>query len=109
MHIEPSKPVDRILVRFFVFILKCKVKSSTVKRVHLNLKELFYFQIKFTLLHKGAHENVYKPLLGLNNFSVDACSYLGGSTASILLDMFVKDIKRFGNFYHPCPFSVDIQ
>lgn len=34
------------------------------------------------------------------------CGYLRGAQQSGLMDIIVKDIKKYGNIFHACPFSV---
>lgn len=44
--------------------------------------------------------------MGLHNVTIDLCRYMKGSLQSSLLDMTIKDVKRYGNIFHQCPFTV---
>lgn len=48
----------------------------------------------------------YVPFRGLKNINLDLCAYLGGALESLIIDLFIGDIKKFSNMYHSCPFSV---
>lgn len=64
------------------------------------------FQVKVSLFQKKHNEQKYRIFLGLNNVTVDLCGYLKGAQQSGLMDIIVKDIKKYGNVFHACPFSV---
>lgn len=65
-----------------------------------------FLQIRVSLLLRNDHEFSYRPFLGISNYSVDICAYNSGRLASILMDMVISDVKKYTNFFRPCPISV---
>lgn len=63
-------------------------------------------QIRISLLHKKNNEPKYRAFLGLRNVTIDLCRYLRGTSQSALMDSIIKNVKQFGNVFHPCPFKV---
>ena len=59
-----------------------------------------------SIYRRAAAEIKYKPYLGIHNITLDVCGYLGGKTPSMLADMLYKDIRKYSNIFHSCPFSV---
>lgn len=48
----------------------------------------------------------FAPVMGARNISIDICRYLNGSIGSTLLDLILKDMKKYTNFFHSCPYTV---
>lgn len=95
MSAQTTQPLDSLLVRDLDIILPIYP--------HLIFH---FFQIRITLLHRKADEPKLRVFLGLRNVTVDLCRYLKGTFQSNLMDVVIKDVKKFGNIFHPCPFSV---
>lgn len=48
----------------------------------------------------------YHIYMGLNNVTIDICNYMNGNLQSLLMDMFLNDVKQYGNVIHRCPYAV---
>lgn len=44
--------------------------------------------------------------MGLTNLTVDACKYLNNRMSSTILDIAIKDLRKYSNIIHPCPHKV---
>lgn len=47
----------------------------------------------------------YKPFMGLSNVTTDVCKYLDSGN-SMIVEMFVDELKQHSNLIHACPFKV---
>lgn len=55
--------------------------------------------------YRKLNELKYKPFLGLTNYTSNVCNYLTNGN-SMVIDMFMEDLKKHSNLVHPCPFQV---
>lgn len=55
--------------------------------------------------YKTFNDAKFKPFLGLSNVTADLCQYLDHGN-SMLVDMFIDEIKKTSNLFHSCPFTV---
>lgn len=55
---------------------------------------------------KRKEDTKYHTFMGINRVKIDICKYTKGEMQSLILDIFLKDVKKYGNFAHPCPFVV---
>lgn len=62
-------------------------------------------QVKMSWFYKTFNDLKFKPFLGLSNVTVDLCQYLDHGN-SMLVDMFIDQIKKTSNLFHSCPFKV---
>lgn len=60
-----------------------------------------------SLLSRSSPGADFKTVLGLNNFTVDVCSYMQGGFNSRLLDSIMSSLKMNSNFMQPCPYAVN--
>lgn len=44
--------------------------------------------------------------MGIRNVTVNICNYMNGSMQSLILDVFLDDVKKYGNVVHRCPYTV---
>lgn len=72
-------------------------------------QDRFFFQGNFSMLMKNnISNNKYLPAFGMENYTVDFCSYLDDYTTLIFFKVFEANLKKYGNIFHSCPFSVRI-
>lgn len=58
-------------------------------------------------MYKTASDLNFKPFLGLSNVTIDVCHYLINGN-SMMVDLFLDDVKKHSNLIHSCPFKVRI-
>lgn len=75
----------------------------------IDLIENSNIQVAFSALRLDKYTNKYHTVLGIKNITTNLCEYFGGGKTLSILDMFLSDIKRCGNIFHPCPFRVRVQ
>ena len=68
---------------------------------------LFLFQSLVSLSSRQDTKQ-YSTVMGLKNITIDICRYMSGSVGSYIADIIVKELKKYSNAFHPCPFSVRI-
>lgn len=68
----------------------------------------FIFQQKWTILYK--QNGVFKPFMGLNNFTLNFCDYLAsGGVKAMMMDIMFKNMKKHTNLFNGCPFKVNFK
>lgn len=73
---------------------------SSKKKIQLKL------QVKISLLHRSNQRDEYKVVIGLNNFTIDACAYTSGFVGSMLFYMFASSLQKYPSLLKRCPISV---
>lgn len=64
-----------------------------------------FFQWSFSWYYKKLNDLKYKPFFGITNYTANVCNYLSNRN-SMLVDMFMEDMKKHSNLVHECPFQV---
>lgn len=72
-----------------------------------SLKSIFsIIKSSTSLFYRGNSDTAYKPVLGLNNYTIDICAFNSGGLKSLFVDLFVSDLRKYSNLLNPCPFKV---
>lgn len=65
-----------------------------------------FIQGKLTFFVKKPRDKDYKVFMGAKNITFDICQVLSGKAQSVFLDILAKDISKYSNAFHACPFTV---
>lgn len=60
--------------------------------------------MKGTLYRKGSNLE-YRPF-GPVEYVFDVCGFLSGVWSTLVMELVMKELKKRGNIFHPCPYSV---